>query len=152
MGDHSTLTRVGFIQVTKSKYQSHKWVMDTLVLDRTGLHSTQGTKSTYQNKLVRYRCRTPWQDWTLYTRYQKHIPDWPALWVIVRLCAYISRSPSKEAIELWWVYWYLGWSKQHDCLLVPEGVDRGYEEGPVKGYCSSPHKQLLNWNSRSYTN
>jgi hypothetical protein len=29
--------------------------------------------------------------------------------------------------------------------LVPEGVDRGYEEGgPVKGYCRSAHKQLLN--------
>ncbi len=37
------------------------------------------------------------------------------------------------------------WSKQHDCRLVPEGVDRGYEEGgPVKGYCRSAHKQLLN--------
>jgi hypothetical protein len=93
---------VGFIQVTKSKYQSHKWVMDTLV---------PGQHRTLLHKAPKAHTRTTWwgidvehPDTTgLYTRYQKHIPDWPTWWVIVRLCVYISRSPSKEAIELWWV-------------------------------------------------
>lgn len=123
MGDHSTLTRVGFIQVTKSKYQSHKWVMD---------NSGPGQD------------RTP-----LYTRHQKHIPEqlsevsmWNTLTRLDSTQGTKSTYQTDQPCELLWDY-------VHILAALPRR--KQLSSGEFIGTWDGPNNMIVFWYQRGWT-